>query len=100
DFTGKDAAGAPRVAIINETMAKYFFGKDTPLGHHIGWGRDTTPDMEIVGVAKDSKTSTLRQDLKRFVYVPYMQETEIGQMTFYVRARGSASDIGASVRQV
>src|SRR6185295_15693830 len=79
EFTVKDAAGAPKVAIINETMANYFFGKDNPLGHHIGWGRDKTPDMEIVGVAKDSKTTTLRQEPKRFVYVPYMQEEEIGQ---------------------
>ena len=57
----KDVTGAPRVAIINETMAKYYFGSGNPLGRHIGWGRDKTPDIEIVGVARDSKTSTLRQ---------------------------------------
>jgi predicted permease len=100
EFTVKDAAGAPRVAIINETMAKYFFGTDHPVGRHIGWGRDKTPQIEIVGVVKDSKAATLRQEVKRFVYVPYMQEAEIGQMTFYVRARGAASGIGVSVRQV
>jgi predicted permease len=100
EFTVKDVSGAPRVAIINETMAKYFFGADNPLGRHIGWGRDKTPEIEIVGVVKDSKTTTLRQEAKRFVYAPYMQEAEIGQMTFYVRARGDAGDVGVSVRQV
>jgi predicted permease len=100
EFTVKDVDGAPRVAIINETMAKYFFGKDNPLGHRLGWGHDKTADIEIVGVAKDSKTATLRQELKRFLYLPYMQYEEIGQMTFYVRARGEASGVGASVRQV
>ena len=100
EFSVKDVDGAPKVAIINETMAAYFFGKESPLGRHIGWGRDQKADMEIVGVARDSKTTTLRQTPKRFVYTPYMQETEIGQMTFYLRARGSASNIGASVRQV
>jgi predicted permease len=100
EFTAKDISGAPRVAIINETMVKYFFGSENPLGRHIGWGRDKTPAIEIVGVVKDSKTSTLRQQAKRFVYAPYMQEPEIGQMTFYVRARGDASGIGTSVRQV
>jgi predicted permease len=100
EFTAKDVSGAPRVAIINETMVKYFFGSENPLGRHIGWGRDKTPAIEIVGVVKDSKTSTLRQQAKRFVYAPYMQEAEIGQMTFYVRARGDASGIGTSVRQV
>jgi predicted permease len=100
EFTVKDVSGAPRVAIINETMATYFFGTDDPLGRHIGWGRDKTTDIEIVGVVKDSKTATLRQEAQRFVYVPYMQEPEIGQMTFYVRARGDAASVGASVRQV
>jgi predicted permease len=100
EFTVKDGSGAPKVAIINETMAKYFFGNESPLGRHIGWGRDKTADMEIVGVARDSKTTTLRQEPKRFVYTPYMQEPEIGHMTFYLRARGSATQIGTSVRQV
>jgi predicted permease len=99
EFTVKDVAGAPKVAIINETMSRYFFGKDNPLGRHIGWGRSDAADIEIVGVVKDSKTATLRQEARRFVYVPYMQEDEISQMTFYVRARSDASGIGTSVRQ-
>ena len=100
EFTVKDASGAPRVAIINETMAKYFFGSGSAIGHRLGWGRDNDAAMEIVGVVKDSKTSTLRREVKRFVYIPYPQEDEVGAMTFYVRARGDASTIGASVRQV
>jgi ABC-type antimicrobial peptide transport system permease subunit len=98
EFTVKDVAGAPKVAIINETMAKYFFGADNPLGRHIGWGRTSGTDIEIVGVAKDSKTATMRQEIHRFVYVPYMQEDEIGQITFYVRARRDAMAIAGSVR--
>jgi predicted permease len=100
EFTVKDGAGAPKVAIVNETMAKYFFGADSPLGRHIGLGRSPNADMEIVGVVKDSKTSTLRTEPRRYLYTPYAQEDEIGQMTFYVRARASASGLGASVRQV
>jgi predicted permease len=100
EFTVKDVLGAPKVAIINETMAKYYFGSGNAVGHRIGWGRTDATDMEIVGVVKDSKTSTLRQEPRRFVYVPYMQEDELGSITFYVRARGSASSVGASVRQV
>ena len=100
EFTVKDVAGAPKVAIINETMAKYYFGADNPLGRRIGWGRDTGTDIEIVGIVRDSKSSTLRQEAQRFVYTPYMQEPELGQMTFYVRARGDAAGVGASVRAV
>jgi predicted permease len=100
EFTEKDVNGAPKVAIINETMAKYFFGTASPLGRHIGWGRDDKANIEIVGVVRDSKTSTLRAEPRRFVYKPYMQEEDmLGEMTFYVRARGDALNIAAEVRQ-
>jgi predicted permease len=99
EFTSKDGRSAPKVAIINETMAKYYFGSGSPLGRHIGMGRDAKAEIEIVGVVKDSKTSTLRTEPRRFVYKPYAQEDEIGQITFYVRARGAAGSVGASVRQ-
>jgi predicted permease len=100
EFTVKDVTGAPRVAIINETMAKYFFGTDNPIGHRIGWARDKTSDIEIVGIAKDSKSATMKGEIQRFVYRPYMQEEEIGQITFYVRARGDAANVAGSVRDV
>jgi predicted permease len=100
EFTVKDGASAPKVAVINETMAKAFFGAENPLGRHLGRGGDKVPAIEIVGIVKDSKTSTLRTEPRRYVYTPFPQEDELGQMTFYVRARGSASSIGASVRQV
>jgi predicted permease len=98
EFTIKDGATAPKVAVINETMARTYFGKDSPLGRHLGWNRDKTTNIEIVGVVKDAKMSTLRDQIRRYVYTPYMQEAELGSMTFYVRARGAADSTAASVR--
>jgi len=98
EFTERDAAGAPKVAIINEAMAKYYFPGVNPVGHRIGWRRGSATDIEIVGVVKDAKSSTLREKIPRFVYTPYMQETDLTQMTFYVRARGDAAAIGGAVR--
>jgi predicted permease len=98
EFTVKDAAGAPPVAIVNETLAKYFFGGGNVVGRRIGWGRGKATDIEIVGVVKDSKASSLRREIPRFVYIPYAQEEEVGAITFYVRARGDASHLAASVR--
>ncbi|MEO8025311.1 MAG: ABC transporter permease [Bryobacteraceae bacterium] len=51
-FTAQDSAGRPSVAIINETMAKRFWPKESPIGKRLkaypdlGW-------MEIVGVVGD-----------------------------------------------
>jgi len=98
EFTERDVRGAPKVAVINETMAKYYFGTESPLGRHIGYRRVNVPDMEIVGVVQDSKTTTMRQTIPRFVYTPYMQEDELNEITFYTRARGDAADAAAAVR--
>ena len=49
---------------------------------------------------KDMKAATLREEPTRYVYTPFTQEDELGAMTFYVRARGDASTLGAAVRQV
>ena len=98
EFSERDVRGAPKVAIINETMAKYYFGTENPLGRHVGYRRVNVPDMEIVGVVKDSKTTTMRQTVPRFLYTPYMQEDEINRITFYTRARGDAALAAAAVR--
>ena len=67
EFTHADGPASPKVAIINQTMARYFFGNENPLGRHFGFGRDKTADIEIVGVVADGKYSTLRERISRTV---------------------------------
>jgi len=63
------------VAIVNETMARYYFGKENPLGRCFGFGgRKKTADIEIVGVVKGERTIGLREEIPRFVYLPYKQD--------------------------
>jgi len=86
DFTEADRMDAPKVAIVNETFARYYFGTQDPLGRHFSLGRDNgKDDIEIVGLVKDSRAGSLREERIRFVYVPYTQEGRVGEMTFYVR---------------
>ena len=99
EFTERDRAGAPRVAIINETMARYFFGSESALGRRIGFGRDGGADAEIVGVARDVRSLQLRNEPMRFVYMPYLQDSSLTQLTFYVRAPGDPTASMAAVRQ-
>ena len=58
EFTERDVQGAPRVAIINETMAKYFFDGKDPIGRRFGAGNGKPTDIEIVGVVKDVRSSS------------------------------------------
>ncbi len=99
EFTDADAQGAPRVAIINETMAKRYFGDSNPVGRRFGFGRDRATEIEIVGVAQNVRTQQLRDEAPRFVYIPYAQNSELTQLTFFVRATGDPSSIGTGIRR-
>ena len=79
--------GAPRVAVVNEVFANYFFKDENPVGRRFGLGRrPRASDIEIVGVVRDGKAASLRDEPKRFVYVPYTQEESVGSLTYYVRS--------------
>jgi predicted permease len=97
DFGPGDAQGGPRVAVVNESFARYFFGQDDPIGRRFGRKRDGKSDIEIVGVVGDGKAGTLREKTKRFAYVPYTQRSELAAMTFYIR---SGTDAGTLLGRV
>lgn len=85
EFTAHDGPKATKVGVVNETLARYFFGNESPIGKHFGFGRGTPMDVEIVAVVKDGKAQSLRQEIPRFVYIPYMQEESLAVISFYVR---------------
>ena len=99
EFNDTDTIGAPKVAIINETMAKYFFGTDSPLGRRIGFGRGSATDIEIVGVVRDVRSLQLRDRPARFLYIPYRQDTGLTGLTFYVRSSQDGASASTAVRE-
>jgi len=100
DFTDQDQLRAPKVAVVNETFARYFFGDKDPVGRRFGLGRTGTIDIEIVGLVKDGKAASLREQPLRFVYLPYTQDATVGGMTFYVRSTVLPGALGPRARQV
>lgn len=99
EFSEKDVLGAPRVAIVNETLARYFFGDTNPIGRRFGIGGGKPTDIEIVGVAKDVRTEELREAAPRFVYLPYRQNDALTSVTFYVRTAADTPATSAAIRQ-
>ncbi len=101
DFTDADALPAPKVAVVNETFARYFFGDKDPVGRRFGLGRRSTGfDFTIVGLVRDGKAGSLREKPLRFVYAPYMQNERVSGMTFYVRSALDPAVLGDRVRAV
>ena len=79
DFADTDTAHAPRVAVINESMAKFYFGKRSPLGETIFYDSRLKFTLTVVGVAKDVRDHLVRDQPPRRFYVSYLQPVD-GQM--------------------
>ena len=91
DFGPGDAAGSEPVAVINEAMARKFFGGASPLGRRIGLrdGPDPGRAMRVVGVVGNTKYGTLREAAKPLVYLPLEQDAGGGpSLDLELRAHG------------
>lgn len=99
DFAPTDNPTAPKVAIVNESFARYFYGDENPLGRRIGINEKTS-ERAIIGVIKDTKYRDLKETPPRTVYVPFSQmEQPFYERTLHVRTAGDPKALIASVRR-
>src|SRR5437867_4044399 len=99
-FGPQDTEKSPKVAVINETMARQFFPGGSPVGRRFGIGDDPkrSNDIEVVGVVKDAKYESLREEPQPAAYYPYTQR--IGYYyDFEVRYSGDPQAIVSEVRR-
>ncbi len=101
EFDNRDVSSAPKVAIVSERMARKFFNGQNPISRHFafGSGNGVHPDIEIVGLVKDSKNTDLRQEIRPLVYIPYAQDTHQGNATFYVRTNVEPTAMASTLRK-
>ena len=97
-----DGRGAPKVCIVNERFARKFFKDGLAVGRHIGMGGDpgTKLDIEIVGVVRDTKYESMRDEVPLEVYRPYHQMEFVIGMYAYVRTARQPEQAFSSIRQV
>jgi predicted permease len=81
DFDERDTPASLKVAVINETLARMFFGHSSPLGQVLVAGADR---VEVVGIARDSKQYTLREQFRPIVYTAASQAREPSLTVRYV----------------
>jgi putative ABC transport system permease protein len=70
DFDAHDTATSAKVAIVNDSFARYFFRDRTAVGGHATSAGVT---YEIVGVVRDAKYQNLRDPVMRTMYIPWTQ---------------------------
>jgi predicted permease len=101
DILERDRPESPRVAIVNDTLARKYFNGESPIGRHISLqtGKNEL-DAEIVGVVKDFKHGDIRDNKQSFVFLPYLQFPRAMGMTFYVRTDRDPASMGETLARV
>ncbi|MGA2146934.1 MAG: ABC transporter permease [Bryobacteraceae bacterium] len=97
EFTDRDRAGTPPVAVVNELLAARFWPGQDPAGKQF---RSTNPaqTLTVVGVVRDGKFRAYRDSLRPGFYVPAAQQYR-PEMTLEVRTSGQAAPFSAAVRR-
>jgi macrolide transport system ATP-binding/permease protein len=92
DFNEHDSSEAPRVVIINQEMARQFYGSEAnAMGKRIRFWSTKNPLMEIVGIAKNGRYRNLYEDPQPYMFLPLSQNHQSG-MALLVSA-SSANDL-------
>ena len=99
-FGPQDTGASPKVAVINETFARWYFPGGSPIGRHFGLGSDpkNSNDIEVVGVVKNAKYQDLRERPFPAAYYPYTQRVQYLN-DFEVRYTGNPEVMVGEVRQ-
>jgi predicted permease len=76
-IAANDSATSPRVVVVNQALANYFFPQGDAIGHRFKVGDPSVKGVwEIVGIVRDAKYNGPRETQQRMVYFPVMQLTE------------------------
>ena len=97
-FTSTDIGTSPRVVIVSESMARFYFKGESPIGHKINlrqFNGNWSQPIEIVGVAADSRADGIERGPMHTLYQPDSQTG--AQSTLLVRTAGSADTLAPQV---
>jgi predicted permease len=96
DFTEADGPSAPLVVIVNETFVQRYLPNQHPLGHQVSLSRPYT----IVGVAANSRYTSVREADRPMAYFPYTQVRSIGGLHVELRTSGDPAALLPEARRV
>src|SRR6478672_1040830 len=84
----------------SKKFARHYFPGGDAAGRHLGVGANpgTRLDIEIIGVVRDTRYQTMRQEIPRQVYFPYLQNSWAANMTAFVRSDVKPDQIFPIVR--
>jgi putative ABC transport system permease protein len=104
-FSKAEVNGARKVAVVNQTFVRKYFGGENPLGQRVRLSdlenfpdRVQDPSFEVVGVVSDVRNQGLQEPTQAEVWLPYTI-TGSGQRGIFVRTNNDPMSIADSVRR-
>ena len=101
DFTDLDCDATPRVAIVNETLARRFWPRKDAMGQRLrvlGTAANASNVIEVIGVVHDSKYVTVGEESRPFMYRPLAQ-AYTPRVTMLVRSAGMPASVLSTIKQ-
>ena len=96
-FRASDGQEAPRVAIVNTTLAKRYYPGRNAVGAHLQFAGNADKPLEIVGVVADTRTEDLSESAEPEIYLPFWQSGAFSKH-LVVRASGDPAALASLVR--
>jgi putative ABC transport system permease protein len=96
-FTAQDDAKAPRVALINETMARQHFPNEDPIGKRINITNGPDTWREIIGIVGDIKQYGVDKATSNQAYEPFAQ-VPFSSLNVVIRSNGSPAALLGAIR--
>jgi predicted permease len=101
DIGPQDTAASHKVAVINQSMAKFYFGNANPIGRTFTVGDEGMPKepWEIVGVSEDARDHELKGAVQRRFYRPLVQAGPSSSIKFEIKTAGDPVAVAEIVRK-
>ncbi|HYU98826.1 MAG TPA: ABC transporter permease [Pyrinomonadaceae bacterium] len=100
NFTTQDDARAPKVAIVNQSFANTHFPNLNPIGQRFSFDSEKPGEIEIIGLARDAKYTSQRDETEPTAYMSWAQELDsMGSPTFEVRTTSDPASLSTAIRQ-
>jgi predicted permease len=99
-FNAQDTATSPKVAVINQALARKRFANVNPIGKEFNTGNEATGKHRIVGICADNRYSNLRDDPPAQFFLLYRQAHKIGGMNYAIRTRMEPDALVPALRRV
>ncbi len=93
DIQDADTSTSRKVAIVNQTFADRYLPRANPLGHQISYFDNGKVDYTIVGVAQNSRYTSVKELERPIAYFPFTQVVGVSEMQYELHTSGDPGTI-------